>query len=250
MRPPSFSDGSRLVIGATSRLYSPQTEKKPLNGIRISVKDNIDLAGIKTTLSSRSWEKLYPPRQTTAAALQILLDLGAIVVGKTKLSQFAEVEAPTADWVDFHCPFNPRGDGYLTPEGSTTGGAAALAAYEWLDVSIGTDKPYVNPAIRLRWCEAEESTAGGQKAALERKLVFKNWFLDSILAVDPSEGLTTITIVPISDEEPKYRDDYKEYEETLRTDIAMIDLQWGSTSAEASALTSQDSSAIPGWGWG
>lgn len=71
-----------------------------------------------------------PPQDTTAAAVQRLLDLGAIVVGITKLSQFAEVESPTADWVDFHCSFNPRGDDYLTPEGSTTGGAVSLAAYD------------------------------------------------------------------------------------------------------------------------
>lgn len=90
-------------------------------------------------MSSRSWEELYPASNSTAAALQSLLDLGAIVIGKTKLSQFAEVEAPTADWVDFHCPFNPRGDGYLSPEGSTSGGAVALAACDFVDISIGTD---------------------------------------------------------------------------------------------------------------
>jgi hypothetical protein len=133
------SDGRRLVIGVPSRLYSPPSADQPLNGLRFSVKDNIDLAGIKTTLSSRAWEDLYPAVDETALSLQRILDLGAVVVGKTKLSQFAEVENPTADWVDFHCPFNPRGDGYLNPEGSTSGGAVALASYDWLDVSIGTD---------------------------------------------------------------------------------------------------------------
>ena len=105
----------------------------------MSVKDNIDIAGVKTALASRAWEELYPAKETTAPALDRLLDLGAIVVGKSKLSQFAEVETPTADWVDVHGPFNTRGDGYLNPEGSTSGGAAALAAYGWLDVSVGTD---------------------------------------------------------------------------------------------------------------
>ena len=133
------SGGRRLVVGIPSRLHSEPSENKPLNGLRVSVKDNIDLAGIKKTLSSRAWEELYPPSNTTAPAVQRLLDLGAVVIGKTKLSQFAEVETPTADWVDFHCPFNPRGDGYLNPEGSTTGGAVALASYDWVDISIGTD---------------------------------------------------------------------------------------------------------------
>ncbi|KAK7402617.1 hypothetical protein QQX98_011629 [Neonectria punicea] len=135
----SYSDGHRLVIGAPSRLYYTATDTKPLDGLRITVKDNIDLEGTKKTMSSRSWEELYPPSNKTATALQTLLDLGAVVIGKTKLSQFAEVEVPTADWVDFHCPFNPRGDGYLSPEGSTAGGAVALAAFDFADVSIGTD---------------------------------------------------------------------------------------------------------------
>lgn len=55
------------------------------------------------------------------------------------MTQFVETEYPTADWVGYHCPFNPRGDGYLTPEGSTSGGAASLAAHSWLDFSLGTD---------------------------------------------------------------------------------------------------------------
>lgn len=141
-QPLPLSDGRRLVIGVPSRLYSVPSPEKPLNGLRVSVKDNIDLAGVKTTLSSRSWEELYPPVNKTAPLLDKMLSLGATIVGKTKLSQFAEVEIPTSDWVDFHCPFNPRGDGYLSPEGSTSGGAVALAAYEWLDISIGSDSTF------------------------------------------------------------------------------------------------------------
>lgn len=71
-------------------------------------------------------------------------------------------------------------------------------------------RPYVNPTIRLRWREAEESTANGQKAALQRKEIFKKWFLDSVLSAEALNELTTITVAPISDEEPKYRDDYKQ----------------------------------------
>lgn len=127
------------MLAVKSRACALRNDVKPLAGIRMSVKDNIDLKGVKTTLMSRAWEELYPERDATSPAVMKLIDLGATVVGKTRLTQFAETEYPTADWVDFHCPFNPRGDGYLTPEGSTTGGGAALASYDWLDVSIGTD---------------------------------------------------------------------------------------------------------------
>ncbi|KAH6637210.1 hypothetical protein F5144DRAFT_487713 [Chaetomium tenue] len=55
------------------------------------------------------------------------------------MTAFADREYPPSDWIDYHCPFNPRGDGYLVPEGSSSGSAAAVAAYDWLDASLGTD---------------------------------------------------------------------------------------------------------------
>ncbi len=138
------------MVAVPSRLYTPPSSVKPLNGLRISIKDNVDLKGVKTSLSPRAWGELYEEATVTAPAVQILIDQGAVVVGKSKLTQFAETEYPTADWVDYHCPFNPRGDGYLTPEGSSAGAAAALAAYAWLDMSIGTDSEYYrNPGISV-----------------------------------------------------------------------------------------------------
>ncbi|KAF5622384.1 amidase signature domain protein [Fusarium tjaetaba] len=45
----------------------------------------------------------------------------------------------TTDAVDYPTAFNPRGDGYQSPAGSSSGSAAAVAAYDWLDCAIGTD---------------------------------------------------------------------------------------------------------------
>lgn len=44
-----------------------------------------------------------------------------------------------ADAVDFQTAFNPRGDGYQSPAGSSSGSAAAVAAYDWVDCALGTD---------------------------------------------------------------------------------------------------------------
>ncbi|SPO03435.1 uncharacterized protein DNG_06118 [Cephalotrichum gorgonifer] len=44
--------------------------------------------------------------------------------------------------VEFVAPFNPRGDGYQTPGGSSTGSCVALAAYPWLDITLGSDSQY------------------------------------------------------------------------------------------------------------
>lgn len=41
--------------------------------------------------------------------------------------------------MDIHYPWNPRGDGYLTAASSSSGSAAAIAAYEWLDFTLGSD---------------------------------------------------------------------------------------------------------------
>lgn len=136
--------GPSLEVAVPSRLYYPKSASNPLNGMRFSIKDNINLSGIKTSLSSRVWNTLYPEIADTAPAVQYLIDLGAVIVGKTILSQFADVENPTGDWVDHHCPFNPRG--YLIPEGGSSGAGASLAAYDWLDVSIGTDSEFVSPS--------------------------------------------------------------------------------------------------------
>ncbi|KAI0416119.1 amidase signature domain-containing protein [Xylaria grammica] len=128
-----------LTIAVPSRLYYPLSPDFPLNGLRVAIKDNIDIAGAKTFGSCKSYGELYGVSRTTAPAVQRLLDLGAIIVGKTGMSQFADAESPTCDFVDFHAPFNPRGDGNRSAGGSSYGSGAAAAAYDWLDFTVGTD---------------------------------------------------------------------------------------------------------------
>jgi Asp-tRNA(Asn)/Glu-tRNA(Gln) amidotransferase A subunit family amidase len=101
----------------------------------VSLKDIFDVQGIKTTLSSKAWAELYPAAEKSAPYVRHLLQLGAIVVGKTKTTQFATA----MEWVDFQSPTNPRGDRYQEPSGSSTGAAASLAGYDWLDHAIGGD---------------------------------------------------------------------------------------------------------------
>ncbi|KAH7072493.1 amidase signature domain-containing protein [Paraphoma chrysanthemicola] len=65
--------------------------------------------------------------------------MGAVIIGKTKTTQFALGERPTADYVDQLAPFNPRGDGYQHPQGSSAGTGAGLASYDWMDIATGSD---------------------------------------------------------------------------------------------------------------
>jgi len=136
-----------MAIEVPSRLYYTVTPEKPLSGLRVAIKDNIDIAGVKTFASSRSYGELYGTAAETAPAIQMLQDLGAIVVGKTGMSQFADAEDPTGDFVDFHSPRNPRGDGLRSPGGSSFGAGAASGAYDWLDFAVATDSKKIKHLV-------------------------------------------------------------------------------------------------------
>ncbi|EPE06976.1 glutamyl-trna amidotransferase [Ophiostoma piceae UAMH 11346] len=128
-----------ISIAVPSRLYYKRTAKKPLAGVRVGVKDIYRLAGIRGSNGNRAYYSLYPPANETGTAVQRLIDAGAIVVGLQKTSQFANGETATADWVDYHSPFNPRGNGYQDPSSSSAGAGASIASYDWLDIAIGSD---------------------------------------------------------------------------------------------------------------
>lgn len=128
-----------LSVGVPSRLYFTKTADKPLAGVRLGVKDIYRLAGVKGSNGNRAWYSLYPPSNVTGPAIQRLIDAGAQIVGLQKTSQFANGEFATADWVDYHAPFNPRGDGYEDAGSSSSGAGASIASYEWLDIAIGSD---------------------------------------------------------------------------------------------------------------
>lgn len=124
-------------VAVPSRLYYTPTAEKPLSGVslsekkkthgtrltnsaqlRLGVKDIFDLKGLRTSGGNRAFHDLYPPRNATAPAVKRLIDRGVIIVGKMGTVQFANGDNPTADWVDFHCPFNPRVSHYVNSDKS------------------------------------------------------------------------------------------------------------------------------------
>jgi hypothetical protein len=126
-------------IAVPSRLYYTVTKEQPLAGLRFGAKDIFHVKGIATSGGNRAYFYHYGTQNNTAPAVQRLIDLGAVLVGKMGTVQFANGDRPTADWVDLHAPFNPRGDGYEDPSGSSTGPGVGVGAYEWLDLSLGSD---------------------------------------------------------------------------------------------------------------
>lgn len=89
---PTAGTFSRVIV--PSRCYYSPSESRPLDGARISVKDNIDIAGHKTTLCNRAWMDLYPPKEDNATCVQVLIDAGAVIVGKVKLQAMIMREEP------------------------------------------------------------------------------------------------------------------------------------------------------------
>ncbi|KAJ6788972.1 hypothetical protein PWT90_02568 [Aphanocladium album] len=128
-----------LTIGVPSRLYYTRTAARPLAGVRLGVKDLYAVRGARRSNGNRAWYHLYPASRTTAPSVQRLVDAGAVVVGYQALAQFANGDRYTSDAVDMHMPFNPRGDGYSVPLGSSSGAGASVAAYPWLDLALGSD---------------------------------------------------------------------------------------------------------------
>ncbi|HEX5611748.1 MAG TPA: allophanate hydrolase, partial [Burkholderiales bacterium] len=104
----------------------------PLYGIPFAIKDNIDLAGHPTTAACREYSYVA---QQTAAAVQTLLDAGAMVIGKTNLDQFA------TGLVGTRSPYGACAntfDARYISGGSSSGSAVAVAA-SLVSFSLGTD---------------------------------------------------------------------------------------------------------------
>jgi Asp-tRNA(Asn)/Glu-tRNA(Gln) amidotransferase A subunit family amidase len=109
-----------------------------LDGLRIAVKDNFHIKGLRTSLCNQAYFETYDPQTATASCIAMLVDHGAHLVGTTKLAAFAATEEPL-ECIDYQAPWNPRGDGYQSPAGSSSGSGVAVASYDWLDISIGSD---------------------------------------------------------------------------------------------------------------
>jgi len=113
-------------------LSDKDPETSPLWGIPFAVKDNIDLAGIRTTAGCEAFA--YQP-DSSAFVVQKLLDAGAIPVGKTNLDQFATgLNGTRSPWGPCKNAFDPE---YIS--GGSSSGSAVAVALGLASFSLGTD---------------------------------------------------------------------------------------------------------------
>lgn len=124
---------------ALDKEWNHSGPKSPLHGIPILIKDNINTTdGLLTTAGSLALSDLNAPYEATL--VKNLRKAGAIILGKTNLSEFAYF---------MHRPGMPSGYssrkgqvknpyGKLDPLGSSTGSAVAMAS-GYTPVAIGTE---------------------------------------------------------------------------------------------------------------
>lgn len=120
------------ALKEAKKLANEGWNDRPLYGVPIAVKDNIDVAGFPTTAACPKFS--YEPRKDSTAVAR-LRAAGAIVIGKTNLDQFATglvgVRTP------YGIPRNAMKD-ELVPGGSSSGSAIAVAA-GLVPLALGTD---------------------------------------------------------------------------------------------------------------
>ncbi len=106
------------------------------SGIRLAVKDLIDMAGLPTTAGSRALAETAIPAEQDAPCLAGARHAAGVgIVGKVNLHELAFGASGVNDY--FGTPANPF-DPALVPGGSSSGSAVAVAAGE-ADIAYGSD---------------------------------------------------------------------------------------------------------------
>jgi aspartyl-tRNA(Asn)/glutamyl-tRNA(Gln) amidotransferase subunit A len=124
-----------LAVAQARSVDEARTRGEPpaLDGMPIVLKDNIDVAGVATTVGSRLFGDRVAPRD--AEVTRRLRDAGAVILGKASMHELAF--GATSANVAYGAVVNPAAPDRI-PGGSSGGSGAAVAADLCL-AAIGTD---------------------------------------------------------------------------------------------------------------
>ncbi|KAF2117104.1 putative amidase family protein [Lophiotrema nucula] len=109
--------------------------KGPLHGIPILLKDQVDTAGIETRYGSHAGKGNIPTED--AFIVTKLKDAGAIILGKTTMSEWATSWFSASSATDFTFTHNPYKKDYDV--GGSSGGSAAAVAANFTVVAVAED---------------------------------------------------------------------------------------------------------------
>ena len=168
----------------------------PLHGVPVGVKDQIHTAGIRTTDASKIRADFVPDADATVVAK--LKAAGAIIIGKTNMSEFAMGD-PISSW--FGPARNPW-DTDRNPGTSSTGSGSATAGF-LCATSLGEDTggsirgPAANSGlvgIRPTWGRVSRAGVDGA-----------SWSTDTIGPISRTVTDCALTLGAIAGHDPKDR---------------------------------------------
>lgn len=117
----------------------------PLHGVPMTVKDTYEVAGMTTVCGEPSLRDYRP--KANAAAVQRLLDAGAVIFGKTNTPRMAQdIQSYNPVFGTTNNPWDPT-----RTSGGSSGGAAAATAAGLTALELGSD---IGGSIRIpaHWC--------------------------------------------------------------------------------------------------
>lgn len=131
-----YEEAARATAQQCDETDSNNRRLRLLHGISVTLKDNLDVAG-ETTLAGGVVCKGEAPAQQDALVVQRLRDAGAVVLGKTNMSEFAF----SGVGINPHhgTPANPADPLNTRVPGGSSSGAAVAVALGISQVGIGTD---------------------------------------------------------------------------------------------------------------
>lgn len=121
-----YADQARAAARASDALRAAGLRRSPIDGLPVSVKDLFDVAG-ETTMAGSVVLRGKPVAHANAEVVQKLINAGAVIVGKTNMTEFAysglginpHYGTPQNAW--------QRGvDGGRIPGGSSSGAAVSV----------------------------------------------------------------------------------------------------------------------------
>ena len=167
-----------------------------LHGVPVGIKDQIHTAGIRTTDASKIRAEFVPGRDATVVTR--LKDAGAVIIGKTNMSEFA-LGDPISSW--FGPARNPW-DTARNPGTSSTGSGSATAGF-LCATSLGEDTggsirgPAANcglVGIRPTWGRVSRAGVDGA-----------SWSTDTIGPISRTVADCALTLGVIAGHDPKDR---------------------------------------------
>lgn len=118
---------------ASTERYEAGKPLSVLDGVPLTIKDEVDLSGYRKTYGSMI--DFTPAHAKTSWCVQRWQDAGALIIGKTNMHEMGL--DTTNNNINYGTPLNPHNPGYYT--GGSSGGSACAVAQGICPIALGVD---------------------------------------------------------------------------------------------------------------